>query len=114
MASKRLLDNESCDVCQAPVSGEARVVAAALLTTGHYDESPDSVEWLRHDATRYAEAVLHADGDPAVALLFVMRDSGLHYEPVDDADARCEQRDIEVVLRSLGIEWDGWPELREA
>lgn len=101
-------------VLAKPPTPEARQVAEALLATGHYDESPDAVEWLRLDAENYATTALEehaAGGQASVAVLFAMDDSSLHAFPLTHEDVLCAKRDIDLVLAALNLPAEQWPDV---
>lgn len=54
-------------------------VAMALMRHGEYDESPDSVEWLKVDTAAVAQAAEHGPAAVVAALI----DTGFCFDPPD-------------------------------
>lgn len=79
-----------------------RAVMTMLMQRGHYRETPDDYEWLRHDAARAVAAAPDGYLGVSAALL----DTGLHGEQgvEDQRDADCFDQDIRLVLTICGLE----------
>lgn len=70
-------------------------VAEVLMRHGEYDESPDSVEWLKVDTTAVATAVGKGRGAVVAALI----DTGFCFDPPDTD----EYRRAVAIADELGI-----------
>jgi hypothetical protein len=74
-----------------------RAVANELRRRGHYDDSPDAVEWMTREAADVVRAISEAPSTAAAAVRAVLVNTGLH-DPTDPAEAACLDDDVDALV----------------
>jgi hypothetical protein len=84
------------------LSATVRLAMKALMSTGHYDETGDALEWLVREATDVAAAITGRVGyaGQVAVVIALLTDTAFH-DPTQPDQAACLRRDAEDVVTAV-------------